>query len=537
VEEACPVTSNSSYAIMLHVVPMFFYNWLRKPGGERRGSAHGASLEDAMKAAALQLKELEERESAGKLRETYYSEIYPSKVEESIICESVQPMRKVPFVTLDIHLDETERSEDDGDETMSFVDIRETALTVNPKETAKDEESLPRVVRSASLLDLLAVNKELSASPAVIDLVARVSESDRSPCAVSRDSPESPVSCAAPPILHRTPIPSEIVCAPLMTDESDASESSSGDDEILDPTEAILYGWIENSYLQQVGEQMNDYLAAASDDDIASLCRETALLIQQHPMACQVKYKPPEFEAYCYPLSYFSAAGWLEGCEAAYGAFPEAIGQEQDNQVGLPLHYACFHQASYEVVHFLTELYSEATRVTNAEHQTPLHLACRSKDCKLEVVELLLKHYPTAAQLADLSGFTPLHLACQYGAPLPILQALQASSPTVIRAVTLSWHRPLHIATMYGAELSTVEWIIQKDPSAVRATVEDFSTALHSAAAGGCAPAVIECLIKAHPLATILRNEDDETPYNVGLRCGASSTVLKLLEVAPEKTQ
>ena len=61
-EEACPVTSNSSYAIMLHVVPMFFYNWLRKPGGERRGSAHGASLEDAMKAAALQLKELEERE-------------------------------------------------------------------------------------------------------------------------------------------------------------------------------------------------------------------------------------------------------------------------------------------------------------------------------------------------------------------------------------------------------------------------------------------------------------------------------------------
>jgi hypothetical protein len=90
---------------------------------------------------------------------------------------------------------------------------------------------------------------------------------------------------------------------------------------------------------------------------------------------------------------------------------------------------------------------------------------------------------------------------------------------------------------MYGAELSTVEWIIQKDPSAVRATVEDFSTALHSAAAGGCAPAVIECLIKAHPLATILRNEDDETPYNVGLRCGASSTVLKLLEVAPEKTQ
>jgi hypothetical protein len=530
---------------MLHVVPMFFYNWL-KPDGERRtGSAHGdASLEDVMKAAVEQLKFLEERESAGNEESThYYNEIYPSKTADSRICESVQPMRKVPFVTLDIHLDETERSEDDGDDTMSFVDLTETPLSTIPKETAKDEANhLPMAVRSASLLDLVSVNKELvSASPAVLDLVARVSESD--PCAVSRDSPDSPVSCAAPPILHRTPIPSEIVvCAapPFMTaDETlDASESSSGgDDEILDPTDAILYGWIENPYLQQVGEQMNDYLAAASDDDITSLCRETALLIQQHPMACQVKYKPPEFEAYCYPLSYFSAAGWLEGCQAAYGAFPEAIGQEQDNQVGLPLHYACLHQASYEVVHFLTELYAEATRVTNAEHQTPLHLACRSKDCKLAVVELLLKHYPTAAQLADLSGFTPLHLACQYGASLAILQALQASSPTVIRAVTLSWHRPLHIAAMFGADLSTVEWIIQKDSSAVRATVEDFSTALHSAAAGKCAPEVIECLIKAHPVALLLRNDDDETPHDVGLRCGASATVLKLLEVAPEKTQ
>ena len=511
-------------------------------------------------------------------------------------------MRKVPFMSLDlgnILLEETERSSDDGDDDILLMEEEEMGSVVRRERSSRttvhnsqqqqvekmvtdenEQEKLKTfddivtleneleqppspscckvendriiVPSASSLLDLLASNKELSACPAVVDLVARVSEASSSPLGNSQGSSRtmsspggcSPTSAAQAPRIHRTPIPTEIYC---IMDTNSLDERSDTDPqqqaeydaryEILDPTDSLVYGLIQNPYVQQIAEQMNEYLVAAEEDqDIASVCQETTRLIENHPLSCQVKYKPPEFDSYCYPLSYFSAAGWLEGCQAAYKAFPEAIGQEQDSKIGLPLHYACLHQASLAVVQFLVDTYAEATRVTNAEHQTPLHQACRSKDVQLDVVELLLKHYPTAAQLADRSGYTPLHLAIRHGAPIAVLAALQASSPTVIRTVTLSWHRPLHIAALYGASFETIQWLVQKDPAAVRATGEDFSTVLHYAVVGHCTADVIAYLRDAYPVALVLTNEHDETPYDVALRVPGISPAVRQLLVRASST-
>lgn len=581
---------------MLHVVPMFFYNWLHKPGRSNRNNDHNkknddvSSMEDLMESAAQQLRDLDARQqqyyyeypslflgsdnqqdasAVAAAMEKSMNEIYPIKPSSSSSSSPRQyePMQKVPFVSLEINLDDTERSEDDDEEEVEeplvldreryFLEpaishhvpfARTTSAAIQSScDNSQEKSPSMRIVHSNSslILDRLSANKELSASKAVVDLVARVTDSPESTKMTlglhTASSPGgSPVSGApGPAILHRTPIPSEIVCQTLdhsnhssniVMDESESSSDTLCSEEIMDPTDALIYGWIENDYLQNVAEQMNDCLVAAEDDDLTSLCRATTALMHQHPMSCQVKYRPPEFDSLCYPLSYFSAAGWLEGCQAAYAAFPEAIGQENDNnKIGLPLHYACLHQASPAVVRYLVETYPEAARVTNARHQTPLHCACRSADCQLEVVELLVQHYPTAAQLADLEGYTPFHLACKFGASLAVLAALQASSPTVIRGVTLKWHRPLHVALVHAANLSTVQWLVQKDPSALRSTTEDFSTVLHCAVAGACADDVIRFLRDAHPAALGLTNEDDETPYHVGLRCGMSTQMLQLL--------
>jgi Ankyrin repeat len=409
----------------------------------------------------------------------------------------------------------------------------------------------------------------------------------------SQHGPE--LSGPAPPITHRTPIPTWIsfsLCSNTSNTRSDSTlclssiqdgkeeddenvdtttnqeagmhqsqqeqaVSSPPHNEILDPTDPLICGKITSSdYLQSVSTQMEQFLLAATDDDIDTLCHAAIAWMQQHPMVCQVKYRPPEFHGggHCYPLSYFSAAGWLDGCQAAYNAFPEAIGQD-DNSTGLPLHYACLHQAGYNVISFLVDKHPEATRITNNhQHETPLHLYCRSifggenDDVKhdsdddhsssngdqLRVIELLLRHYPTAAQLADLDGFTPLHLACQrgrYARILPVLQALQASSPTVIRAATRSWHKPAHIAALHGASYPVMEWLLQTDPTVAPTTAEDFSTVLHCAVQGQCGASVIRMIRDAHLKALTWTNANDETPYHVGERMGASSEILDLLAV------
>ena len=66
--------------------------------------------------------------------------------------------------------------------------------------------------------------------------------------------------------------------------------------------------------------------------------------------------------------------------------YPEAV-IEKDSSGCLPLHHACHHPASKDVISFLLAHNPWASREKRDDKYTPLHLACRHGP-SLEVVEL-----------------------------------------------------------------------------------------------------------------------------------------------------
>jgi hypothetical protein len=309
---------------------------------------------------------------------------------------------------------------------------------------------------------------------------------------------------------------------------------------ILDPVDPLVYGSIDYPYLKKSSDKLyqllKDHLLHLGDEDEENdddhhhhhdmAARD---LIQAYPETCQVRYHPPAFGGAVYPLSYFCATGHLLNIQAAYTAYPEAIGQE-DPWVGTPLHYACYHNTGIQVVEYLVQKFPEAVRVTNYSHQTPVHMACMSNQISLPVVELLLEHYPTAAQLADQDGYTPFHLACLHGAKTELLQLLMQTSPSVIRMSTRALQKALHVACLHAPITETVELLLRRDPSCVRATDEFFQTPLHCAVQGKACQQILTLLVKAHPGALYLTNDFDETPYRMAERLEAPAEVLALLK-------
>jgi hypothetical protein len=327
---------------------------------------------------------------------------------------------------------------------------------------------------------------------------------------------------------------------------TDTTACSSSDDEedeareeifILDPVDPLVYGSIEYPYLKKSSDKLYQLLKhhllhlGDEDDDDHKVRNDTAArdLIQAYPETCQVRYHPPAFGGAVYPLSYFCATGHLLNVQAAYTAYPEAIGQE-DPWVGTPLHYACYHNAGIQVVEYLVQKFPEAVRVTNYSHQTPVHMACMSDQISIPVVELLLEHYPTAAQLADQDGYTPFHLACLHGAKTELLQLLIQTSPSVIRMNTRALQKALHVTCLHAPITETVELLLRRDPACVRATDEFFQTPLHCAVQGKACEQILTLLVKAHPGALYLTNDFDETPYKMAERLVAPADVLMLLK-------
>jgi hypothetical protein len=311
---------------------------------------------------------------------------------------------------------------------------------------------------------------------------------------------------------------------------------------ILDPVDPLVYGSIDYPYLKKASDKLYQLLKhhllhlgdeddEDDDDNDHKVHNDTAArdLIQAYPETCQVRYHPPAFGGAVYPLSYFCATGHLLNIQAAYTAYPEAVGQE-DPWVGTPLHYACYHNAGIQVVEYLVQKFPEAVRVTNYSHQTPVHMACMSDQISLPVVELLLEHYPTAAHLADQDGYTPFHLACLHGAKMELLQLLIQTSPSVIRMNTRALQKALHVTCLHAPITETVELLLRRDPACVRATDEFFQTPLHCAVQGKACEQILTLLVQAHPGALFLTNDFDETPYKMAERLGAPADVLTLLK-------
>jgi ankyrin repeat protein len=500
-------------------------------------------------------------------------------VELDLTCSTFDEtdMRLVPFVSLDIRMEYSENSEDDdilhqhllyhavencNNDNDSCSGI--TELLAKPKEQELFYgDLLHRVsqVKCAAVTDIdevisLPEEEELDFETLALDIdigpekeatgictgvditaetTSRTTEVDE--CEEQGDEPPF-VSGPTPVAPPRAPIPKLISFDSSISNDSTDDDAEDEETHFFDPVDPLIYGQIEHPYLKEASHKLYQLLKRhlLHQDDDHQVLPAARDLIQAHPETCQVRYHPPAFGGAVYPLSYFCATGHLQNIQTAYQAYPEAIGQE-DPWVGTPLHYACYHNAGYNVVEYLVQKFPEAVRVTNYSHQTPVHMACMSDKISLDVVELLLEHYPTAAQLADQDGYTPFHLACLHGAPKELLHLLIRTSPSVIRMSTRSLQKALHVTCLHAPLLETVQLLLKRDPSSVRATDELFQTPLHCAVQGNADQQIVQLLVQAHGGARYLKNDFDETPFNMAERLGTvSADVLALLKPDFEET-
>lgn len=289
-------------------------------------------------------------------------------------------------------------------------------------------------------------------------------------------------------------------------------------EEIFDPTEPLIYGSLNDimcKSLNELASQFYDHLIVLHKNDTGTATESVDVnsniedvvcsFIRSNPVICQVKYHIPGYVGPCYPLSFFSSIGFVQGLETAYLAYPEAIGLS-DSLVGTPLQYALVYRQPSHVIETLLRLFPESVRLTNhgTEKRTPLHLACSlvpeksisTTGCLYQpdvfpdrdVIELLKMYYPSAVQIADnLNGMTPLHYVCQWNQSqwshiqLSILHSFFVTSPMAIHAVTTDMQKPLHIASRSGAPTNVLALIIEYDPSQVKCTDDHFQTPLHKA--------------------------------------------------------
>lgn len=254
-----------------------------------------------------------------------------------------------------------------------------------------------------------------------------------------------------------------------------------------EPTKQGVQGELQ-THAQAFDALMTAHLDAArqgaSSSNVQLEKAESAIIafVKDFPLVLQVQYHFSQLEASCWPLHYFSAMSCLEACKLAHSYFAEAIGLA-DSGGDLPLHYACYMQASLDVVQLLLSRYPAACKHTNDLLQIPLHSVVLVNSPPITLLEVLLNTYPAGASLADADGQTPLHLLLSHQPHLELVQLLVATAPHTLQLGNLNEDSPLHVACRHGASLPVVAWLLQHEPqAAIRQNQQGFAP-LHLAVA------------------------------------------------------
>jgi ankyrin repeat protein len=124
----------------------------------------------------------------------------------------------------------------------------------------------------------------------------------------------------------------------------------------------------------------------------------------------------------------------------------------KDRCLKLPLHRACDHDASLDVIKVLIEAYPEAAQVQNISGKLPLHYACM-KNASHFVIQMLVEAYPAGAQVQDKNGDLPIHNALHKAfekgrATKDIITVLLELYPNAVNVQNNNGSLPLHIACM-----------------------------------------------------------------------------------------
>jgi len=136
--------------------------------------------------------------------------------------------------------------------------------------------------------------------------------------------------------------------------------------------------------------------------------------------------------------------------EALLAAYPEAISQIESYFERTPLHLACVHGASTDILCYLISKYPKAASSTDKMGRTPLHYAI-CDHAPLEAILELLRVSPQSATVQDAKGWLPIHVACRYGATREGLEALIYAYPESLQVKTIRCGMtPLICAQKFG---------------------------------------------------------------------------------------
>jgi len=118
---------------------------------------------------------------------------------------------------------------------------------------------------------------------------------------------------------------------------------------------------------------------------------------------------------------------------------PEVLKMEVQDLSWLPIHIACMHGASFEVIQALANGYPESVKATSYfDKDLPLHSAC-VHGASFEVIKALVNGYPESVKDTKTNGWLPLHCACRGEAPLAVLNFLIESYPEGINQKKKRW--------------------------------------------------------------------------------------------------
>lgn len=122
----------------------------------------------------------------------------------------------------------------------------------------------------------------------------------------------------------------------------------------------------------------------------------------------------------------------------------------------LPLHFACWKQASLGVMKALVRAFPDACWVKDGRYANlPLHYAAQYR-LDLYAANYVFTAYPEAALVRNCSGKLPIHLAAKYNAHFLFVNALVKGHPFSPGIPDLKGKLPLDYALEYGACAETI---------------------------------------------------------------------------------
>eukprot|EP00951_Prasinocladus_malaysianus_P017414 scaffold137285_cov17-Prasinocladus_malaysianus.AAC.1 len=207
----------------------------------------------------------------------------------------------------------------------------------------------------------------------------------------------------------------------------------------------------------------------------------------------------------------------------------ESLARESDRHGNKPLHLACASGAPIDVIQAILRAHPDAAEhQTNADRQTPLHLAVRQGH--VGAVKVLVDESPAAAELEDVWRYTPLMLAAQWGQEGTVETLMDSYRSTAGLTAKLC-SIPLQFAATEGHK-GVVCIVLHANPGAAEITSSFGYTALHCAAAKGHS-GVVRALLKVSVCSAKLKTHEGYTPLHLAAKEGHEDAVQVLIEECP----